>query len=137
MSNHLFSTTTTNNHSSYKYYSIRGREDFFDDEGLPRINSEENEFLAAKSVQNKKPKHFNSTANHYRFYIKIFPNGKVYNPIDYFKIKDKDPDRLVNSICKDGWAFKEVNKATFDKYIQFLNTLNLAWLKEVERDISI
>lgn len=133
MKNHLF---TTNQDVSYKYYCLKGKEDFIDDDELPRVSSDHNEALAAKSVQNKKPKHFNSTNTNYRYYIKIHPSGKAYNPIEYFKIKDTNSNKLINEICKDGWSFKEVNKSIFDKYLRFLTTHSLSWLKEVERDIN-
>lgn len=129
---HIFRTADTNN-STELYFCLRGDEDFIDDNDRPRINDPHSTKIAAKSIQNKKPKHFGSSSQYHRYYIKLSPTGEVYNPIHYHRIKDKKHN-IVNQICKNEWTFKEVNKVLFDKYIQFLNTSNISWLKEIERD---
>lgn len=128
---HIFKTKEDNN--TEMYFCLRGNEDFVDDNNRPRVSDPKSSNIAAKCVQNKKPKHFGSSSQYYRFYIKISPTGEVFNPIQYHKIPDKKTN-IVNQVCKTEWTFKEVNKVLFDKYIHFLNTSNIAWLKDIERD---
>jgi hypothetical protein len=115
------------------YFCLRGNEDFIDDNDRSRLSDPSSPHVVAKCIQNKKPKHFGSVSQYYRYYIQMSPTGEVYNPIQYHKIKDKKHN-IITQVCKTEWAFKEVNKIIFDKYLQFLNTMNLAWLKEIERD---
>lgn len=129
---HIFRTNTTDNHAEM-FFCLKGHEDFLDDHNRPRISDPDSEHIVAKCIQNKKPKHFNSASQYYRYYIKLSPSGEIYNPIQYHKIKDKK-NNIVNKVCKTEWLFKEVNKALFDKYTQFLSTMNIAWLKDIERD---
>lgn len=128
---HIFRTKQDND--TEIYFCLKGNEDFIDEYNRPRIEDGTSSHVAAKSVQNKKPKHFGSASQYHRYYIKISPNGEVYNPIHYHKIPDRKSN-MINQVCKTEWAFKEVNKVLFDKYIQFLNTSNIAWLKDIERD---
>lgn len=130
---HIF--RTKNHIANEMYFCLKGYEDFIDELGHARINNHESKHIVAKCVQSKRPKHLNSHGQHYRYYIKISAKHEAYNPIQYFKFENNTKD-LVNQVCKNEWVFKEVNKTIFDKYIQFLNTKNIAWLREVERDIN-
>jgi hypothetical protein len=129
---HIFKTKPDN--VAEMYFCLKGNEDFVDENSRSRISDPNSKNVAAKCTQNKKPKHFDSASQYYRYYIKVSPTGEVYNPIQYLgSFKDKKHN-IVNQVCKTEWAFKEVNKNLFDKYIQFLNTANISWLREVERD---
>lgn len=128
---HIFRTKQDN--STEMYFCLRGKEDFIDDSDRSRISDPDSPDIAAKCVQNKRPKHFGSASQYYRYYIKLSPNGDVYNPIHYHKVVEKKHN-IVNQVCKTEWSFKEVNKMLFDKYIQFLNTSNISWLRDIERD---
>lgn len=119
------------------FYALVGQEDFMDDNGDPRINDPFSEKIAAKCIQNKKPKNFTNTDNHYSFFIKATPNIELYNPILLLSpIENKRQYNFIDGVCKDKWTFKEVSKITFDKYIMFLKTKNLAWLKDAQRDLK-
>lgn len=133
-SNYIFSSKPKSQPNLY--YCLSGQEDFLDDNNNPRVNSESDDRVVAKAVQNKKPKHFDDTNLHYRYYLKINPNLEIFNPIEYYtSIKDKKLFSHVNAVCKNTWDFKEVDKTIFDKYVLFLKTKNIQTLRDIERQI--
>jgi hypothetical protein len=133
MSDHIF--TVKKETDAEQFYCLFGLEDFIDAEGCPRIRDADSPQISAKKIQNKKPKHFNSTSQYFRYYIKCDPNNKLFNPIKiYSSVSNKPKSKFVDKVCKSEWSFKEVDKFIFDKYIQFLLTKNISWLKEAERD---
>lgn len=117
-------------------YCLKGFEDFIDDNGHARSDNEQSQNVVAKSINNKKSKHFGDR-NNYSYYIKSNPSLRLFNPIEYAcPVKDKDKYSFINSTCKENWSFREVTHQTFDKYITFLNTKNISWLKAAERELK-
>jgi len=116
------------------FFCLKGSEDFLDENNKARVSDPNSKHIAAKCIQNKKPKHFDSVGQHYRYFIKISPTGEAYNPIPYLSAFKDKKHNIIHQVCKTEWAFKEVNKILFDKYVEFLNTQNISWLREVERD---
>lgn len=135
MNESIFRMTKTDNIET-KLYCLKGCEDFIDDEGYARSNNETSQDVVAKSVKNKKSKHFGNK-NNAAYYIKSNPSLQLYNPIEYAcPVKDKDKYNFINSTCKETWSFREVTPQIFDKYITFLNTKNISWLKAAERELK-
>jgi hypothetical protein len=121
-----------------KFYCLSGYEDYLDDEGYPRLQKD-NENTSAKIVFSKKPKHFadTPTKSYGRYYVKLDPNSKVFNPKKILSpIEEKNSLSFINSVCKKEWSFQEVTPQIFRKYITFLKTQNLSWLKDVQRDLK-
>jgi hypothetical protein len=119
-----------------EFYCLLGNEDYLDQMGFPRANNE-NENVVAKVIFSKKTKHFSDSHKTYgRYYIKLDPNSKIFNPKQIFSsVKDKESLSFINNICKNEWNFKEVTPQIFQKYITFLRTKNLSWLKDAQRDL--
>lgn len=135
MSDFIFSAKPTE--IAEMFYCLKGKEDFIDDDGNPRILDKESNKIVAKCIQNKKTKTFQTSSNNYSYYIRTTPNASLFNPIETLSpIKDKRQFDFIDSTCKDKWMFIEVGKTTFDKYIKFLVTKNISWLKEANRDIK-
>lgn len=133
----LFKNNQTNNQED-KFYCLSGYEDYLDDEGYPRLQKD-SENTSAKIVFSKKPKHFADTAtkSYGRYYIKLDPNSKVFNPKKILSpIEEKNSLSFINSVCKNEWSFQEVTPQIFQKYIRFLKTQNLSWLKDAQRDLK-
>lgn len=119
------------------YYTLKGREDFLDNEGNPRTNDPQSPHIVAKCIRNKKSKHFQQDIYYYSFYIRSTPNDSLYNPIDnYSAIQDKRQFEFIDKVCKEKWTFKEVSRVTFKKYLEFLKTKQTSWLKDAERDLK-
>lgn len=56
---------------------------------------------------------------------------KIYDPtMDMSETKDKNLFNVDGSEIE----FKEVSKPTFDLYLSFLKTMNVAWIRNAERE---
>jgi hypothetical protein len=127
----------TSNLKDDEFYCLLGYQDYLDKHGFPRTY-DENENVVAKIIFSKKTKHFaDSNKSYGRYYIKLDPNSKVFNPKQILSsVKDKDSLNFINNTCKQEWSFKEVTPQIFQKYITFLKTQNLSWLKDAQRDLK-
>lgn len=126
-----------NDSNSELYYTLKGYEEFLDNEGYPRTTNNQSIDIAAKCIRNKKSKHFQQDIYYYSFYIRSTPNDSLYNPIEkYSSIEDKRQFEFIDKVCKEKWTFKEVSQVTFKKYLEFLKTKQTSWLKDAERDLK-
>ena len=124
------------NEAQEDFYCLIGQEDFSDSEQLPR-SKEDDSKVCAKRIQNKKSKHFEGGTIGYRYYIKISPELILFNPIKLnSSVKDKPKFHHINKICKSEWIFKEVDFSIFNKYLNFLKTSDIKWLKDAERQLQ-
>lgn len=133
----IFNTNTTQSNDD-KFYCLLGSEDYIDDEGFPRLLDENMNNAVAKVIFSKKSKHFTEPHKSYgRYYIKLDPNSKIFNPKKILSsIEEKSSMSFINTVCKNEWDFKEVTPQVFQKYITFLKTKNLSWLKDAQRDLK-
>lgn len=117
------------------YYTINGKEDFLDEYLMPRVNDSNNEIVFAKALKNKKSKHFTSSNNYYRYYVKANSAKQIYDPTVKYTIQNKPTNHFINSVCKNESIFIEVSKSIFDKYIKFLQCKDIRWLKDAQREL--
>ena len=134
-------TEFISNNSNHKakterLYCALGFEDFVDDEGFPRLKLE-TENLCAKALPNKPTKHFaDQRGNDYRYYIRMDADQELFNPIQILStVKDKKNNHFINSVCKSTKDFKEVSPSIFNKYTKYLQSKDLRWLKEAQREL--
>lgn len=107
-----------------EYFTMLGDHNHIDSDNRPRANSETN-LVVAKTIQyNDKP---------VRFYVKIGPHGKLYNPIGMYS--EGQNNKFLSKIGRKEWEFKEVNQQIFNLYLNFLTTKNIAWLNNAEREM--
>lgn len=122
----IFSPNSKANYKSSEsttdFYTLIGNQEFTDSEGKPRSNNE-NKNVLAKCVHGNKD----------RYYIKISPQGRIYNPIGMFT-EGKSND-FISTSGRNAFGFKEVSQHVFSLYINFLATKNLAWLNNAEREM--
>jgi hypothetical protein len=105
-------------------FTMLGDHDFIDDQNRPRAKTE-NSHVVAKTIKNGNGPE--------RFYIKVGPNGHIYNPIGMFS--EGNNNKFLAKIGKKEWEFKEVNQYIFDLYTNFLTTKNIAWINNAEREM--
>lgn len=119
-------------------YCLIGNEDFIDDNGNPRINSEDSPKVMAKAIPNKPSKHMGTTDQmQLRFYIRTKQNDIIYNPVTIeSSVKNKETFDFINNTCKGGLSFREVPQSVFDKYVSFLKTKNIRWLNAAQRELK-
>jgi hypothetical protein len=57
---------------------------------------------------------------------------KLFNPVSIYGVeKDKN---FLDRICRSNSKFKEVNHKVFDLYVKFLQSKNISWLNNAERE---
>lgn len=117
-----------------KLYTVEGSQDFYDEEGLPRLNVETQQ-VYAKAIKNKQPKHMTSASYGYRFYIKTDPNKNIVDPVQLHTIDKRKPS-FVDKICKTESDFREVSESIFNKYVTYLKTKSSQWLLSAQREIK-
>jgi len=113
-----------NNNKIYSYYTIVGKQEAFDDENNPILSTESTEVLAKKIVSDTKT----------RFFIKVGPHGKIFNPIGIFS--EGRSNKFLRQTGKPEWEFQEVNKRVFDLYLSFLRTKNIGHINLAEREMQ-
>lgn len=122
------------------FYTMSGDEDEFDAAGNPIIKDESSDKIFAKAIYGRKSRDMKSVTGlnkvSYRYYILMNPEKMPYNPKKNFSVTDQNPLSFVESKCKDGWSFEEVPQNIFDKYLNFLRTQNIKWLKETHRELK-
>ena len=119
------------------FYVVAGTEDYVDDHNYPRATSLDDR-VYAKAVADKPTKHFNNNRGlDYRYYIRMSPNRQLINPIEILStVKDKPSYHYINSVCKSEDSFQEVTPFVFSKYITYLQTKDIRWFKEAQREIE-
>lgn len=125
MEDNLFtikSETKKEKDQSY-FYTIIGKQKYFDDDKNPLLDKDGPEVFAKKITLNGKTKH----------YIKVGTYGKIYNPIGSFS--EGTANKFLAKVGKKAWEFEEVNSKVFDMYVNFLRTKNMAWLNNAEREM--
>jgi len=97
----------------------------------PEIEQEET-FTSSEYPDEILAKKILRSNNTYKYMIKKDTNGKLFNPISiYGQEQDKT---FLDRVCRSNSKFIEVNQKTFDYYVQFLSTKNLAYLNNAERE---
>lgn len=125
----------SNTVSESKYYTLSEHQEFSDDNGFPRTNSE-NENTFAKAVKNRPSKSVTSSQNFYSFYIRTDPNNNILNPTKKYSIEPIVKKSFVNRVCKSDIVFTQVSPQVFDYYINFLKTESNQWLTLAQRSLK-
>lgn len=107
-----------------KYYATIKDYDFVDEENNPRIDSENDTRIMAKSKIRK-----DSTV---KYLIRINNMKQLYNPTT--PLPENQKSGLLKQDGGDSIQFKEVSKSSFDMYITFLRTMNPMWIRNAERE---
>lgn len=119
----------SDNHIPVMYFTFKGKEDELstldgelNSDGYPVLVSEEKSTCAKRT--------FYPSEERYHYYIKRDAKGKLLNPIDMYE--EGKQGRVVHGL--DTVKFREVNKAAFTHYINFLKTRNVSHLRNAERE---
>lgn len=124
MNNFFIQNKKEDAESVTEYYTIFGKHDDLDNDANPILIENTKDALARKTTLN------NST----KYYIKIGPHGKIYNPIGLYS--ENQSNKYLARTGKNLWEFRQVNSKVFDLYLSFLRTKNIAWLNNAEREMS-
>jgi hypothetical protein len=94
-------------------YTVRGREDFVDENGFFQINFEPVD-TAKRNPYVHAIKHQN------RYLVKLGENGKLFNPYGLYSEGMETKQR----VGRPTWKFINTTKNNFEQYITFLKTKN-------------
>lgn len=106
-------------------FTISGQEDFLDIDNNPRCNDINSTKVLAKRVHRDD--------GSIRYCIKLDNRGKLYNPISIYG--ETKVSSFLDRVCRSQNKYKDVNLKTFEMYIKFLKTKNIAWLNNAEREM--
>jgi hypothetical protein len=106
-----------------EFFTLSGMEDFLDTEDYPRAKVE------SDSVFAKRTKRKNGTT---KYTIRLSNTGKLYNPVSI--LGQETNNSFLNRVCRSNNKFAEVNQKVFNWYVKFLQTKNVAWLNNAERE---
>lgn len=118
--------TATEEYNENAYYCISQQEDFVDNELQPRCNNEEDKRVCAKKVVR--------VDGSIKYLIKTGEDRKLYNPVSIYD-NNRESGKFLASISRNQNSFKEVNYKSFNMYLRFLKTKNIAYLNNAEREI--
>ncbi len=116
-------TKKTHTEETVEFYTLRDHESFIDESNRARV-AEENSSVLAKKTTRK-----NGTI---KYTIRLGNNGKFYNPLSIYG--QEKTHTFLNRICRSNDRFKEVGQKVFNMYLEFLNTKNVSWLINAERE---
>ena len=105
-------------------YTVRGREDFVDENGFFQINFEPVDTA-------KRNPYVHAIKHQKRFLVKLGENGKLFNPYGPFSEGMETKQR----VGRPTWKFINTTENNFNQYITFLKTKNEVFLKNAEREI--
>jgi len=105
-------------------YTVRGREDFVDNDGFFQIN-----FQPIDAA--KRNPYVHAIKHQKRFLVKLGENGKLFNPYGPFSEGMETKQR----VGRPTWKFINTTENNFKQYITFLKTKNEVFLKNAEREI--
>ena len=105
-------------------YTVRGREDFVDQNGCFQINYQPVE-------QAKKNPYVHAIKHNNRYLVKLGENGKLFNPYGLYSEGMETKQR----VGRPTWKFINTTENNFKQYITFLKTKNEVFLKNAEREI--
>lgn len=117
--------TAIDNLQDDAYYCLADSGDFIDEENQPRCKKEEDKRVCAKKVTR--------ADGTIKYLIKLSEDRKLYNPVSIYD--NKENTNFLASISRNKNIFKEVNYRSFNMYLRFLKTKNVAYLNNAEREI--
>lgn len=119
-----------------RFYSKKGDADYTDENNNPRLVVE-NSKVCAKATKDRLGKNIGQNPRvSFSYYIKTTPNKTLYNPIERYTIEPNMKGNFIDKICKQELVYTEVSESIFSKYLMFLQTENIKWLKEAQREIK-
>lgn len=115
-----------------EYFTIRGSQDFLDDDQNPRLKSDGPTVLAKRIFYYDDSSEIVKSKTRYQ--IKVGAYGRIYNPIGMYS--EGHSNKFSSKSGKEEWRMKEVNENIFTLYLSFLKTKNIAHLTLAERGLQ-
>lgn len=129
-------TVSENSESSgSRFYTTLQYQEYVDSDDNSRLSVENNRSFA-KAIKSGFSRDINrSGPSHYKFYIRVFPNQKLYDPFPKYSVSD-NKNSFVDKVCRSETAYKEVPESIFNMYLNYLKTENSQWYIKAQREVS-
>jgi hypothetical protein len=106
-------------------FTVSGKEDYIDKDNNPRCEDPSSDKVFAKKILRDD--------GSVRYTIKLDNRGKLYNPISIYG--ETKISSFLDRVCRSQNKYRDVNLKTFEMYIRFLKTKNIAWFNNAEREM--
>lgn len=129
-------TVSENKESSgSRYYTSFQYQEYTDNEENSRVSIENNKVFA-KAIKSGFSRDINKSGpSHYKFYIRVFSNQKLYDPFPKYSTSD-NKNSFIDRICRTESSYKEVPESIFNTYLTYLRTENSQWYSKAQREVS-
>lgn len=118
-----------------KFYTSLQYQEFIDEDENYRLSTESNKVFA-KAIKSGYSRDITSSGpTHYKYYVRVFPNKKLYDPFPKYSVSD-NKGSFIDRICKSEISYKEVPYSVFEKYLNFLKTESNQWLNNAQKEIN-
>lgn len=119
--------------NSSRFYTTLQYQEYIDDDDNSRLSVENNKVFA-KSIKSGLSRDINKGGpTHYKFYIRVFPNQKLYDPFPKYSISD-NKNSFVDKICRSETSYKEVPESIFNMYLNYLKSESVQWFNKAQRE---
>ena len=105
-------------------YTVMGSQDFFDDEGFPRVEDHESFKVHAQA---------DVRINGVLYYVKLNNRGGLYDPFDPYE-RHSVRSEVRGSVPR--WTMRKTDQEVFTWYAQYLKTQNRSYLLNAERKMN-
>lgn len=121
--------------NSSRFYTTLQYQEFTDEDDNSRLPVENNKVFA-KAIKSGFSRDINKSGpTHYKFYIRVFPNQKLYDPFPKYSVSD-NKNSFVDKVCRSETAYKEVPESIFNMYLNYLRSENSQWYHQAQREVS-
>lgn len=118
-----------------KYYTTLQYQEYQDEDENYCRNTDDSKVFA-KVLKTGQSKHItNFTGLYNKFYIRVYPDKKLYDPFPKYSITDHK-NSFVDKICKSENVYKQVTERVFNMYLNFLKTESFQWYTKAQRETS-
>lgn len=127
------SNNSNSENSGPRFYTTLQYQEFVDDNDNYRTSIENNKVFA-KATKSGFSRDINKSGpTHYKFYIRVFPNQKLYDPFPKYSTSD-NRNSFVDKVCRSETSYKEVPESLFNTYLNYLKTENAQWYTKAQRE---
>jgi len=118
-----------------KYYTTLQYQEYQDDDENSCRHTDDSRVFA-KILKNGQSKDITKSGPMYdKFYIRTYPNKKLYDPFPKYSITDHK-NSFVDKICKSENVYRQVTERVFNMYLNFLRTESVQWYTKAQRESS-
>jgi len=117
-------------------YTMFGNHDYIDGDDYPILGDSTDDKGVQTDAENRTlsfARTVSTNSRNLKYYVKSAVGGKFFNPLG---MDEGRHNKVLHHAIGNEFTYHQVNKSSFDYYIQFLKTKNKAHLLNAEREDS-